>query len=146
MQLDALLEPIVAGVETTQKKPTRTPWWYEVAAREQLRAGDEWELCSLEFIGDRGDTLACGSVTTTSKSGARTWAKPLQKAIVTLADVTRVTAAYEASTGLCGGCGGDGLEQGRVTFVPKPVTYVYRTCSRCTGSGKPTTEARHERR
>ncbi len=136
-QLDALLQPVVAGVPTTQAKPTKAPWWYEVAARQQLGVGDEWELVRLEAIGERGEALVEGSVTTRTKSGKRTWAKPYQKCITTPADIDRVMVEYEAASGNCAGCGGDGLQMQKATFVPAPVTYVYRTCDRCGGTGKP---------
>jgi hypothetical protein len=139
VQLEAFAPPagpIVPGVPTTQRKPTRAPWWYEVAAREQLGVGEEWEVASLEAVGPRGDTMVSGNVTTV-QGKQRTWVKPLQKVIVTAEDVARLTAEYEVRTWVCGGCGGDGLQQGKITFIPAPLTYEYRTCSRCGGSGKP---------
>jgi hypothetical protein len=140
--LDVLLAPIMVGVPTTRTKPKRAPWLYELAAREQLGLGDAWEVFYVSSIGLRGDTLVRGGVPTVSRSGARKWKGESQECVVTQADCERARASYEATAGMCGQCGGDGLSVTSTRVIPKPVTYIYRTCTRCNGSGAPvSTEA-----
>ena len=115
----------------------------DAVARRKVSGPDGWEVCAWERIGDTGDLIVQGGVPRLLKSGPRkgekTWRDgPVQKAVVTRAELDAEHARYEAETGKCGDCYGRGevLKSWSAAEGLK-----HRECKRCAGSGNAPTEA-----
>lgn len=107
-------------------------------ARRKVSGPEGWEVCGWERIGGGDDLVVDGGVPRMLKSGPRkgkkTWRDvPVQKAVVTRAELDAEHARYEAETGKCGDCFGKGE-----VFASWSTAYgtKFRECPRCGGTGK----------
>lgn len=104
-------------------------------AKRKVSGPDGWEVYGWERVGS--DLLVEGGVPRLLKAGPRkgqkTWRDvPVQKAVVTSAELTAEHDRYEAETGKCGDCYGKGE-----VFASWSATEgtKYRQCQRCGGTG-----------
>ncbi len=106
-----------------------------VARRKLHPLPDGWEICKWERMGPDA-TLFSGCVPGVFASGPRKgqkkWGPITRECIVTDAEADAEASRFEAETGLCHSCGGDGQEWAGWSAVEGS---KFRTCRRCTGSG-----------
>ena len=107
-------------------------------ARRKVAGPEGWEVCGWERIGTGNDLVVEGGVPRLLKAGPKkgkkTWRDvPVQKAVVTEAELKAEHARYEAETGNCGDCFGNGE-----VFASWSVSagVKHRPCKRCNGTGK----------
>lgn len=118
-------------------EPVRPPCFMNEAARKKLGQDEGWRWCKFEAIGD--DVLLEGAhpniISKGKRKGLPSWkGLVLTKVVLTRVDIAQAEADYEVRTGLCRQCGGSGQEWYRWHFEEGN---SYRTCTRCSGSGKP---------
>ena len=111
------------------------PDFINVVARAKLGKTDEWRWCRWTDIG--GGYHVWGGVPRTLTRGKRkgelTWDGPLDQCAVTAREIREAEAAYEAATGACHKCGGDGKEWiGWSCYEGNK----YGPCRRCGATGK----------
>ena len=107
-------------------------------ARRKVAGPEGWEVCGWERIGTGNDLVVEGGVPRLLKAGPKkgkkTWRDvPVQKAVVTEAELKAEHARYEAETGNCGDCFGKGE-----VFASWSASegVKHRPCKRCEGTGK----------
>lgn len=115
-------------------------------ARQKLNAGPDWEICSIERVGDTNDFYIKGGVPRIvaqgKNKGQKRWAEPLQAVVVTPAEIKAMHAVYEADTGRCGDCFGIGSVHAGWSCSEG---FRLKKCCRCDGYGNaPPIESRAE--
>ena len=126
--------PDAEGYEPVAR-PTNRPFVPELAARKKIGAGDDWKLYAVKHIDD-DITLVEGAVPLgVRKNGLPKWppVKDCQKVYVTMQQRDEVARAYEASTGRCVECGGDGFVFNGWHYEKG---FKYRDCTKCGATGK----------
>ena len=107
-------------------------------ARRKVAGPEGWEVCGWKRIGTGNDFVVDGGVPRLLKAGPKkgkkTWRDvPVQKAVVTEAELKAEHARYEVETGNCGDCFGKG-EVFASCSVSEGVKH--RPCKRCNATGK----------
>lgn len=110
----------------------------EEVARRKVNGPDGWAVCRWERIGAGNDLVVTGGVPRVLKSGPRkgrlTWRDvPTQKAVVTGAEIEIEKVRYEANTGKCGDCMGNGEVFASWSAAEG---IKHRPCMRCGGTGE----------
>jgi len=104
----------------------------ETVARRKLNVGPDWRVFSWEFV--RPDNfLVEGCVPSTDLLGKVKWDGKPSKTVVTRGERDAELARFEAETGKCGWCCGDGLEF--KSWDHKTGT-EHRPCRNCGGTGE----------
>jgi len=119
-----------------QPEPPRPPDFRLLVARRHAKAGDHWQWCSMEYIGDNetGGALIEGGEPNVMPDGKLRWTGvPTERVFVTEEQVRQEALAYEARTGKCMQCAGSGLMYAGWNHVDGN---RYATCNRCAGRGK----------
>ena len=137
-----------AAATTEPERPSPVDVINRVAAR---RAGNKpgWQWCKSEIVGrplessKRHDVhflvqggVPVGVKTRGKNRGQPKWPKDLDRVVVTGAEIDAEILVVEAETGKCHPCVGTGSTVASMRIEP-PATYTYRTCARCSGSGRP---------
>ena len=124
----------------TKQRAERPNFWNLIAI--DRGQPDGWRWFKWERIGEGdhvADIVEGGVATEVYESGPRkgklNYAKAthLAKLVITRAEICARIARWEAETGKCSGCGGDGEE---VAGWSKDHGTEYRPCSRCKATGK----------
>lgn len=106
-------------------------------ARRKVGGPEGWEICIWERIGEGRDMVVSGGVprllTRGRRKGQMTWDNPLQKAVVTAAEIAAEHSRYEAETGNCGDCYGTAEVFARWSAINGTET---KPCQRCGSTGK----------
>lgn len=107
-------------------------------ARRKVGGAPEWEYFRWERIGEGRDFIVEGGIPrllkTGPRKGSKTWRdSKTQKAVVTEAEIVAEHARYEADTGNCGDCGGEGEV---FKSWHKDHGATMQPCKRCAGTGK----------
>ena len=119
------------------------PDFYNLIAR-QRGVPEGWHWYSLNVVGDikdraNGGILVKGAIcTAVYKSGPRkgqpNWSKRTDERefLITTRDYDAAMAAWEAETGNCSRCGGDGQELASASSAGS----TYRACRKCNATGR----------
>ena len=103
---------------------------------------DGWDISRFEAIGPDAALYTFSGyriLTRGPHAGKRKYMGPSRTAVVTDAEIAAARAAFEAATGKCCNCAGDGREYIGWSAQSGP---KFRTCNRCSGSGdRPTLAA-----
>ncbi len=108
----------------------------ETVARRKAGGSDAWEFCAWESVGE-GGMIVEGGIPRLLKAGPRkgkkTWRDmPTQKVVVTAAEIDVEHARYEAETGKCGDCFGNGQKFARWSQANG---VELKECGPCKGTG-----------
>ena len=110
----------------------------EAVVRRKLgELPDNWAICGWERIGNDTTVYRGGLyrlLTRGKRKGLKTWDKVTHRCAVTDAEHSAECLRFEAETGTCATCGGDGQEW---AGWHRDNGNYFRKCSRCAGSGKP---------
>lgn len=107
-------------------------------ARRKVSGPEGWEACGWERIGGGNDFVVDGGVPRLLKAGPskgeKTWRDvPVQKAVVTGDELKAEHARYEAETGKCGDCYGNGEVFASWHHIEG---VKHHECDRCGGTGR----------
>ncbi|MDY0268952.1 hypothetical protein [Trichloromonas sp.] len=108
----------------------------ESVARKKLEAPDAWRILRWELLSGGEELVVDGGIPRDIRwgraKGRILFDGPLTRILVSLSDVRKEVANYEAQTGLCGGC----LGAGRITdYWDITEGEVLRDCPKCKGTG-----------
>lgn len=109
----------------------------ERVARKKLGDPADFKFYGYEVIGDARDILMTGCVTTKlitrgERKGQPAYEGKPQRVVVTRGEIAAAAEAYEASTGKCSECLGDGLAFAAWSHITGT---TWRKCQKCSGSG-----------
>lgn len=113
---------------------------YLLAAQHRYRLSPDWQWRQIVSLDDGFIELHGASPISAYKSGPRRGQprfpprSQCRRVIVTRQDVADARARWEAETGRCSHCGGEGQEA--IGWSAAEGTR-YRTCRACSGTGKP---------
>ena len=114
----------------------------ENIARAKLQPLPEgWDIRRFEAVGTDAAlyTFSAFRIRTRGPNvGKRKATGPSRAAVVTDAEIAAARAAFEADTGMCANCAGDGAEYAGWSAQ---IGRKFRTCNRCSGSGARPTRA-----
>lgn len=138
--------PAPAGQEPSACDPSRTePDWFNECAREIGKLPEDWQWFRLEAIGKHPNTqgvMVTGAISHVliakgPRKGEPNWKhrdrSTEQQVFVSHDAIDARKARYEAETGLCHRCFGDGKV---VQSVSVDTGVTYRKCRRCDGTKK----------
>lgn len=126
---DATAPAKAARAEKTQQPPD----FFNLAVRQLCGAAEGWEWFSAEAVPPDAILLEGGVPVKITRTGRRHWKSGTgDRYVVTRAQVAAVEAEWEARTGKCRQCGGDGLEHHGWARTDGA---RYRECTRCLGTG-----------
>lgn len=118
----------------------KAPDWYNLIAVERGQPAG-WSWFSLKAVGpsrEHGGVMVTGAVpggrfTRGPRSGEINWSKATGRAelLITFADIDARADRWEAETGLCSSCGGDGTTARRMSSAGVET----EPCRRCNGNG-----------
>jgi hypothetical protein len=106
-----------------------------IIARKKLHLEEPWKSCGWKRLDPDGLLVRIAQEKTISRGprkGKIAWHGEVKEVFVSYAETTVAELEWEAQTGKCHNCGGDGQENCGWHHETGP---RYRTCQRCTGSG-----------
>jgi len=104
----------------------------EIAARKKISLPADWDFYKWERVGPDAVVLTASAFKVGPRTGKKKWFGPSTRVAVTFAEIAAEEKAFEAETGKCYKCGGDGEEWAGWNHK---TGHYFRPCSRCGATG-----------
>ena len=119
--------------------------FFQLTAERLYAVAEGWKWCKLDRLNKPADfievqgAVPVGVFKQGKRKGCLKWPRQLETIWMRQSDVDRVRTEWERENGKCSSCEGSCEETASAELVDGYLRRTYRPCSRCKGTGLPTT-------